>query len=220
MDDKLSIKELVNYYVDRYHLPKSKSSDSSSDFQEMHGLYISQITRILKNTQVCERNLWDMIKPEQGARKISISDFQKYCFDKWSDYIKKQCKGEYDHIRLDKDIENHKTLTDEDYLLKKVEDSIAENNRMIEEGLSDRYDDLAHISYFSKEEISQKGHEMMLEALYEIFYESFDWERLESDLKNSIIQDNGYNAEVSIINQRAIERLKDPGNYIGKKKHL
>ena len=218
MEDELSIKELVNYYIKRYILPPSKSSNSSSDFQEMYGLYISQITRILKTTQVGETKLWDIIKPEKRVRKISIVFFEEHCFDQWAAYIKKQCKGKYDHIRLEKDIENHKIHTDEDYLTKKLAADIAEHNQMIEEAPAGRCDDEAYIPYVSNEEISKKGHEMMLEAIYEIFYESFNWKQLAFDLRNSIIYDNGFNPDVTINQQASIKRLKDHSNYVGKRK--
>lgn len=218
MDDKKSIKELVEYYIEKFNLLPKSDSDPSADFQEKYGKYLAQITRILKSTQVGEKKLWDIIKPEKGSRKISIDDFEKNCFDSWAAYIKKQCEGEYDRIRLEKDIERHKIHTDESYLAKKREDNIAEHNRMIENDPFDRNADEAGLPYVTDQEISQKGHEMMLEAIYEIFYESFDWELLAFDLKNSIIPDNGYNPEVTISNQKSIECLKDYSNYVGRKK--
>lgn len=218
MNDKLSIKNLVQYYIDKYNLKPNYTSDLSADFQEMYGKYIVQVTRILKSTQVGEKKLWDIINPQKGSRKISIYDFEKNCFDRWAAYIKKQCEGEYDHIRLEKDIERHKIHTNEYYLAKKLEDTITEHNRMIESGSFDRSADEAGLPHVTDQEISQKGHEMMLEAIYEIFYESFNWELLAFDLKNSIILENDYNPEVTISNQKSIERLKDYSNYAGRKK--
>lgn len=50
MGDKLSIKNLVQYYIDKYNLKPNYTSDLSADFREMHGKYTAQITRILKRT--------------------------------------------------------------------------------------------------------------------------------------------------------------------------
>lgn len=218
MEDKLTIKKLVQHYIDKYNLKPNYTSDHSADFQEIYGKYLAQITRILKRTRVGEKKLWDIINPEKGPRKISVDDFEKYCFDSWAAYIKKQCDDEYDRIRLEKDTERHKIYTDEFYLTKKLEADIAEHNKMIENNPFDRNTDEAVLPCVTDTEISQKGHEMMLEAIYEIFYESFDWELLASDLKNSIILDNDYNPEVTISNQKSIERLKDYSNYVGRKK--
>lgn len=55
MDNKLSIKNLVQHYIDKYNLKPNPASDPSADFQERYGKYIVQITRILKNTHVGEK---------------------------------------------------------------------------------------------------------------------------------------------------------------------
>lgn len=218
MDDKKSIRELLEYYIEKYSLLPKSDPDDSMEFQEMYGKYFAQIRRILKSTHIGEKPLWDDIKPEKGSRKISINDFEISCFDSWSAYLKKQDKDEYGHILLEKDIEQHKIRLDECYLAKKLKTDKDEHNRMIEYGLSEINADEMGLPFVTDREISQKGHEMMLEAIYDIFYESFNWEQLTFDLKNSIILDNGYNPKVTISNQKSIESLKDYSNYVGRKK--
>lgn len=219
MEDKLSIKELFLHYERLYNLKPSKASDDESNFQEKYGMYTIQIQRLLQDIPRDEKTLWDTIKPPKGKRKISVAEFEKNCFDSWAAYIEKNHKGEYDKIRLEKDIERHKLLTDESYLTKKMEDALEEQKRLLQEHSSDRYDEGPIPSQFITEQVAQTGLVMMVEAIYSVFYESFDWEKLHSDMLRTQVIDP-VNPDVTVDQQAAIEHLKDYSNYIGARKKI
>lgn len=58
---------------------------------------------------------------------------------------------------------------------------------------------------------------MMLEALYNLFFEGFDWNQLMHDKFKAEITNTGYNADVTADTVRALKRLQDYTNYVGKK---
>lgn len=173
----------------------------------------------MENTpsEYADQSLWDSIKPKKGPRKISIDYFEKCCFEKWAAYIKKNHKGKYDCTRLEKDIERHKLLTDESYLTKKMEEALAEQNRLLQEHPSGSCDEDSCVPQPITESIAREGYRMMLEAIYEIFYESFDWTKLECDMLRAQMIDP-VNSDVTVDQHASVERLKDYSNYVGKRK--
>ena len=60
---------------------------------------------------------------------------------------------------------------------------------------------------------------MMLEAIYEVFYEPFDWEQHEKDIGKDMLIDGEYWADADDDNFAARQRLEDYKNYIGKKRN-
>lgn len=89
-----------------------------------------------------------------------------------------------------------------------MEDALAEQNRLLQEHPSSSYDEENPASQFITEQAIQLGHAMMLEAIYEVFFESFDWNKLNYDVlrRNAI---DPVNPDVTIDQQASFERLKD-----------
>ena len=213
MSNELKILELTKYYVSRYSLNTKYKSNSSENSNDGLGTYQQAITRILKEVQITQRRLWDVIKPDNGGtRKISIEDFEKHCFENWSSYIEANCT-EYDHTRLADDKEKYYSIIDNNYWNKKAEEAIEAHNRAIEN--YDPNEDECSYSV-SKGDVLEKGHNMMLEAIYNIFYESFNWGLLEYDMNNSILEDIGYNPPITGGTEKSLSNLKNYTNYIGR----
>ena len=61
---------------------------------------------------------------------------------------------------------------------------------------------------------------MMIEALYDVFFNTFNWALLGDDLEKSIIPDVGYKAEIPTECLQARERLQNYYNYIGERKRV
>lgn len=219
MNKNLSIQELAEYYVKRYNLQPTTPKNNPSDIQTPYINYIMQIKRILTKTssEYADKSLWDAIKPTKGPRQISIDYFEKLCFDKWAAYIKKNHKGKYDHTRLEKDIERHKLLVDESYLTKKMEEALEKQKELLQEYPSDRYYEESSAPQLTTEQVTQTGLFMMVEAIYEVFFESFDWDKLRYDMLSRQVIDP-INPDPTIDQQFSFERLKDYSYYVGERK--
>lgn len=217
MSRKLKIRDLAKYYVDRYKLYTPDESDNYAGFDDVLGSYVTQITRIIKSVSIGETNLWKIIKPDHGARQISIEDFESHCFDLWSGYIERNCNN-YNKKQLENDKERHISQKDDAYWAKKAEEAIQEHNRLIEtKDWNEENSDKPFLGV-SEEKFLQKGHNMMLEALYDVFYEPFNWGLLKYDMQCSIVHDTGYNPPITGKTEKSRFQLEDYHNYIGKKK--
>lgn len=200
--DELKIKELAKYYVARYHLETRYHADSYEGADDGLGTYIQAIRRMMLEIHIGQTTLWDSIKPDQRDRRISIAEFEKYCFLSLAEYIEKNCDN-YDKEKLAKDIEPYQ----------RADDLIQKHNRSLENG-----DNQDNEPFVTQTEIENKGYQMMLTALYDIFFTPFNWGDLARDMQASIVLDTGYNPSVTKQNVIAQTRLENPYNYIGKRR--
>lgn len=217
-EEKLTILELAEYYANRYNLYVESPREDYVPLQNGLSKYCAQIKRIMQGISVNGKSLWIDTKPtdKKLVHQISISRFEDLCFDKWATYIRTKCP-ECDKKCLEEDIEKHRRKNDKQYRLQKIAEKKAIRDKAIENGgnLPDEFPD----PEVSEEELKAKGHAMMLEALYSIFYESFDWERLHKDLLDSKYDlDAGYNEDTPEEIDQAREDIKNFRNYIGKRK--
>lgn len=203
--DKLTIRELADYYIERYGLETDKfPGNNQKESQKLkYQRYTAQITRILKKTSVVDKTFWDIIKSDGEPRKISISEFEKNCFTKWDAYIK-GLDGGYDEKKLREDEERNN-----------IREVRVRNNELLE---AERDVDPS-LPIINRQRLRNTGYEMMLEAIYEVFYEPFDWEQLENDIGKDMLIDGEYWADADDDNFAARQRLEDYKNYIGKKRN-
>ena len=127
----------------------------------------------------------------------------------------------YNEKNLEDDMRDHKKRTDRQYRLQKIAEKKAIRDNAIENGadIPDDNDYLAPV--VTERELEIKGCKMMLEALYNIYYEPFDWDRLRKDLFYSKYDlDEGYNEDTPEEVDRAREDIKDFRNYIGARKKI
>ena len=213
--EKITIMELLRYYVDRYDLPTEAMGNVDEVNEDGLKPYYTKVTRILQETTIGEITLWDAIKPAKGKRQISVEEFEKLCFPKWCAYIEKYYAGCYDIGALQADKERYA----EEYRWVEIASEQAEKLRKeLESGAyipdpSDRT-----VNYpVSDEAVKATGHDMMIEALYDIFFERFRWDRLEADMRDAEVlksnrsEEGFYTAELV----RADTMLKSFRNYIG-----
>lgn len=220
--EEKTILELTKYYVERYQLNTEYYSNSNEEKEDGLGAYKQAITRLIKDTSFCGRSLWNIIKKEDchSVRKISIDDFEEQCFGRWYLYIQKQ--KTYNKTMLDDDYNKVMARTKKKIWDKRIEERIEErieaHNQAFEEYQQDLIDNV-DIYEVSNEKIKEKGLEIMIEAIYDVFYEPFNWGLLESDMNNIQSLSDGYNpsinsdtlqSELNLNNARAV--------YVGRRR--
>ena len=217
--EKITVTELLKYYVDRYDLPTDASGNVDEANNDGLKPYYSKMSRILKETPIGEITLWDAIKPEKGKRQISIEEFEKLCFPRWRDYIRKNFAGCHDAGALQADDERYRALFEEEYRWKTIAAEQAEQIRSeqsLELNIPNLNDDTEEYPV-DDQAISAKGHEMMIEALYDLFFERFKWDALEMDMRAAEILKSNYDVESFHIPEleKAYARVTSFRNYIG-----
>lgn len=216
MEKKLKVRELLVYYVDRYALSTENYSSITDSGQDGLGTLNAALIRILKKSMVGEIRLWDAIQQKDGPRRISIEDFEKYCFRDWVKYIEDNC-SDYDASALQADKDRY---TEEMAWVKAAQDTVLSMNAALESGdydyrVAKGTDDIG----ITEEELHRKGHDMMLEAIYDTFFERFRWEKLKKDMEQvNLPSGSEYNAEITPEMVKAAARLGSYLNYIGKRK--
>lgn len=216
MEKKLKVRELLVYYVDRYALSTENYSSITDSGQDGLGTLNTALIRILKKCTVGEISLWDAIQHENGPRRISIEDFERYCFKDWVKYIEDNC-SDYDVSALQSDKDRY---LEEMSWIQAAQDTVLSMNAALESGdydykVSIESDDTG----ISDEELLRKGHDMMLEAIYDIFFERFRWEKLKKDMEQvNMPSGSEYNAEITPEMMKALTRLGSYLNYVGKRK--
>ena len=220
MDEKLSVKQLLQYYVDRYALSTENMSHLNEKTEDGLGAYYAELRRIMMKTRIGEARFWDIIKPEGGGeRRVSVQDFERVCFAPWCKYIENLPDSQYDFsvLQADKERWTHEMNW------RKYADGYVRVNKLIREEGYEFLNDMGpeDVSFEpSNEELQSRGHEMMLEALYDVFYERFDWERLRADMHNEKYI-SYYSDEDDFYNEQIITsliHLQSYHNYIGNRK--
>lgn len=225
MMGKLTVMELLRYYVDRYDLP----TDATGNVDEVKGdglkPYHTKVTRILKETPIGEITLWDAIKPEKGKRRISIEEFEKLCFPRWRDYIRINYADCYDAGALQADEDRYRAWFEGEkrweIMASEQAEQVDQEYRagLFELNLNDDDDGVVDFSV-PYEKVRSKGCEMMLEAIYDAFFERFDWKGLKEDMDSAEILDANagdpafYTADLV----KAKTRLKSYRNYVGNRR--
>ena len=216
MEKKLKVKELLVYYVDRYALLTENYSSVTDTDEDGLGALNTSLKRILKKTMIGNISVWEAFQQKSGPWRISVRDFEKYCFKEWVRYIEDNCSG-YDASALQADKDRYlEELSWEEA----AQDAIKTTNDALESGEYD-YRVTVGEDYIgiSEIELRQKGHDMMLEAIYDIFFERFQWEKLKKDMEQvNLPSGSEYNAEITPEMMKAWTRLGSYLNYIGKRK--
>lgn len=217
MPEELRISALVEYYVQRYNLD-SKGLENGKKRYEKYKTYKMEISRILQKTYISGSSLWDIIGPKNGdktgVRKISIEEFERQCFPQWAEYIRK-C-NDFDEEALKEDEERYLAYYMENKKWREVaERALAQHNAAIENEDGDPDD---YVYGVTIEDVKAKGHEMMLEAIYNIFYGPFQWEKLKADMEAADVNYDGYNPEITPEMEKAKSQLEDYKNYTGEPK--
>ena len=147
-NEALKLTELTKYLVKTYKLPTEDKSNMDENKDDGLRGYRKQIERILKNTKVDGKSLYDICaKDEDGPRKISILDFTRYCFPQWSEYLKNG-KNEYDKEVLE------------------IETQIYDRAKIIQENAE--YDDESEdVFIYSSEELEKHAMKLMIEGIFE-----------------------------------------------------
>lgn len=108
MNNLKSIKEVAQYYVERYKLPTAFRAGSYTGSEDGLRGYISKITKLLEDVKIGSSTLLDACTPKDGGvRKISIEEFEAYCLEKWAKYIRKNLSG-FDDSQVEKDLQKKK----------------------------------------------------------------------------------------------------------------
>lgn len=220
--NEYSIQELAKYYINRYSLPTNNRSDSHYNAGNGYKPYIKEISQLIKGAQIGNVSLWTKIKPQKGVRRISIELFEEHCFEKWSEYIKRNTDDLYDKEKLQKDIEASRIKYAEARAWNdKAKRAIEAHNHAME---TEEYFDEDHWRELtdydptvSDEKLKEIGIRMIIEALFEVYYEPFNWELLKKDLEN-VPMDDGYNPDITPSIMQSQERLKTFKSYSKRKK--
>lgn len=211
-DEKLWLGQLLKYYVDRYELYKSGTS-----FDSNSGCY-RKLQRIIDDTEFMGGSLWKQtIKLNDGHFKITIKDFEDQCLDKWLDYLEKTYSKSGNMVQLQQDRERWDT---EHYWQKKTKEAKKAERKALEEGAAEEIAEAIKEAEeaplgVTMEDAKQKCREMMLEALYAIFYEPFQLEALYQDMRDAEVLSEADETPESLS---AKEKLKDFRNYAVEKK--
>ena len=213
MSEKLKVRKLLDYYVDRYHMPTDGYSDITESNEDGLGAYLRALKNILKKTMVDGRSLWETMEQTVGPKRISLEDFEHYCFKEWVRYIEKNC-SEYDKAALQADKAKH--AAEHEWWEDASEHAIQAQNAALETGAYEYPTGDYEGAIITDEEVKQKGLEMMIEAIYDTLYDGFQWDKLRMDIELSVLPDGSeYNAEISGESLKARNRLKNYRNYVG-----
>lgn len=217
MGEKLKVRDLLVYYVERYSLTTDGYSDVINSAQDGLGAYFAALKRILKETMINGVSVWDSMVQLTGPRRISIEDFERYCFKTWVQYIETNC-DDYNKEALQADKARY--APEGGWWDDAAAVAVKSQNAALESGAYDYKSDTGSTDIgVSEDDIKRKGHNMMLEALYDIFYEEFRWDELRDDmLRSEILSGSEYNPEITPEMLEAQHRLKNYLNYIGKRK--
>ena len=94
--------------------------------------------------------------------------------------------------------------------------SVYTHNAFLEKENPDEYENIVQL--VTPEEVASKGYEMMIEAIYNVFYQPFKWQALKRDMEAAEVTDEGYNPSITAEALRATARLSDFTNYTGSPK--
>lgn len=211
-NDRKTLTELTNYYITRYGIESHVNDDNESLRRTLR----QKIERLLKSISVGNTSLYHAINENGQARNISIAEFEKYCFAKWAEFL----VGDTPHALMYVERTNENLIAD---LKKHKIDLDWEETASKEDALRDKFieeDDPGSYMYddydptvVTDNELAQKGHEMMLEAIFAALVGEFDWNRLKQDMRLAKQYDSNYGSDNDGKIYRAKACLNDYRNY-------
>ena len=219
--EKLTIYHLTKHYVIRYGLPTDNRAGTSANADDGMQAYHRYFERLLENTPVGEISLYDAMVPvDGGPRVISTDEFERYCLPRLAGYIQKNYDGQHNEEVLREDLERWQLDYDKNYWAGRAQEI---KDRTLEALQNGEYnppmeDDGLHVA--TEEEVTEKGHWLMVEAIFHALYDEFKWDKLRDDLdasKNTPVSDDPL-SDIPSEWLRAVERLKDHRNYVVKRK--
>ena len=220
MSKRYSITDLILYYADRYSLPKDKGSKSHET--DKHGIaaYKQAITGMMKKTLIDdEKSYWDLSKPKEGVRTVTVEEFEGYCFPAWCAYLEKNYAGVYDKVALQADKDRY---AEKMKYVTAAKEAIQAQNDALKAGIylsEPVYEPTSRGNYVDEDLVTRRGLNMMIEAIYDDIFENFDWDALRADMETAEMPDGSmYNPEITPDMMEAQARLSDYHNYIGKKR--
>lgn len=224
MEKKLTITELTRYLVNRYELNTEGRSNMNEATEDGMYSYRKNVERILQKTKILETSYYEACKPKDGGtRKLSVDEFEKFCFGQWYSYVKKQEK--YNKLLLEADYSRLCIAKKEEIDEKMVTDIIEEHNNILEEMDVAEYDD-CHESFETRvknypldTKLELSALKLMITGIFDIFYEPFDWKLFEADVEN-YPQDLSYNPDITPEMLKSIERLKSIHSYAKRRNFL
>ena len=215
MSREYTIKELIKYYVDRYNLPVENRARVHETDDLGIAAYKEALKRIMQATRIGNMSYWNTIKTD-GWRRVTIEDFEKQCFPAWCRYIEKNCET-YDKAALQADKDKYtEAIKWENEAQTWIE---AQNQALIDGSYFEMFESDVDYPAITDAELRQRGHEMMIEAIYDTLFQRFQWEKLKEDMERAEIPDGSmYNADITPELLKARARLQSYLNYIGKKR--
>lgn len=223
--EKKKILDIAKYFAHRYNLPLNDGEDYQEN--EVYGTYVTQIKRIMQKTNKNGEKLWNFIKEDNKARRISINDFIFNCFPEWEIYIKKKHLDEmeqnsdaYQSFLDDKRL--YETLRMDEIIKDKQTELLEYINNYYEEGYSNPDNqEYAPIEYRKDDEkVKLKGYGFMIEAIYNIFYSGFKWDLLAEHMTLEANRSDEYNTPPTKDETKAVESLKNYRNYTAEKSDI
>lgn len=211
-NDRKLLTELTQYYIDRYNIRYSEDYELRTLRQK--------IVRLLQKVPVGNTCLYDAINESGGARSISVEEFEHHCFLKWAEFLVGNELDQSGYVEktnknLIEDLNKHK--------INLAEIRRWEENAPKEDALRDKFieeDDPGSYMYddydptvVTDNELAQKGHEMMLEAIFAALVGEFDWNRLKQDMRLAKQYDSNYGSDNDGKIYRAKACLNDYRNY-------
>ena len=222
MADRLTIYELTKYYTNRYELPLSAMGGTPYNQDDGMGRYYGKLVRLLKDTKVGQIRLYDAIRTKDGGgRAITIDEFERFCLEAWAEYLMRTCAGEFNEKPLLADLERWKLEFDREFWEQKAEGVRQKTLEALANGTYNPPMEDDGTSVISDEEVAEKGHWMMVEALYDVVFDGFAWDKLRKDMETAdITPEEDSQADFTGDMLRAKKRLKSYWNYVGKRKDI
>lgn len=205
MEEKYSLNEVVKYAMDLFGIEYDKESETEKNLSytsaEVPGKIRKKFLNFVKSHTVDGKTLWDLAEDRnyEKANNKSFRFFDKETMeyiiysDEIYDYLIKHSPQKY---------------TPRAELQKLVEDAHEKWDRYVKEN---NYAEPVYVGKEpSPEEIEQKRSEIMLNALFELFFEPFNTELLANDMYNAMCL--GGNTETRASAESKI-RYRDDRNY-------
>lgn len=218
---------LAAYFIHRYHI----RLDSSVAFT-FQDAFRKKIDSIIKNNK-------PLNELYHGApiSEVTINEFNTHCLGHLCEYIRKTFneshfdekvlyadESNYFMSQYQKKLSSKKSLNEmapkerSNYLETLRDELVKSQNYIYESGNfsfpetepQDENDDSWRIS-----DLKETGYRMMIEAVYNYLFDSFNWDLLHHDMINKSFIEGQYNEDISIDSIAALIRLSDYTYYTG-----
>lgn len=218
--EKLTIYQLTKYYVGRYGLPTDNRAGTAANAEDGMQAYHRYFERLLVNTRIGEISLYDAMVPAGGgARAITLEEFERFCLQRLAGYIQKRYPKEHNESVLMADLEKWHYQHDKAFWESKAEEARKNQLEAMANGQYNPPMEDDGTLVISDEEVAEKGHWMMVEALYDALFDGFAWDKLRADMEAAALTpEEASQADFTGDMMRSRERLKSYLNYVGKRK--